>query len=308
MALKALVPAVFVQTFRQGRLRPGQVALRRAAIGIETERGAMIDGTTASERSSSAELTSSRIPLDKVEVNAMYLGTVVNTTGFGAYVDIGAEVDGLLHNACVRPGRYMPRLQDELQPGQQIQVWVRLVAYRRLGLAMVKEKCYLQPTSANIMRQADLRPFAQLIGAGKIRGRVTQLEYHGIMVKVAPADGSFPLDGWLPRSLMKCIPALQEMVREDDTSFKQMSDYFKIDMQLEVYVKNINRADNKIVLELASPPEKIYKEVDTRKPMRRWGPGLKWSPITCAQPLYLQKRAKATRKRSEKKMSSQDST
>ena len=73
-----------------------------------------------------------------------FTGRVVATTLAGAIVDIGLEKPGFLHvSQMISPaGQPMKRVEDVLQPGQSIEVWVKRVAKRdgneRIELTMIR--------------------------------------------------------------------------------------------------------------------------------------------------------------------------
>lgn len=66
-------------------------------------------------------------------------GNVTKIELFGAFVDVGAEVEGLIHISRLQPGR-VNRVEDVIQEGQEVDVWVHRVDpnAKRLELAMVR--------------------------------------------------------------------------------------------------------------------------------------------------------------------------
>merc|ERR1740138_259687 len=79
------------------------------------------------------------IPLDKLEVGQKYTGTVVNTAPFGAFVDIGAERQGLVHISCLKDG-FVDNVDDVVESGQEVEVWVKSIQDGKVGLTMVESK------------------------------------------------------------------------------------------------------------------------------------------------------------------------
>jgi polyribonucleotide nucleotidyltransferase len=65
-----------------------------------------------------------RAMLKEVEVGDEYLGKVVKTTAFGAFVELTKGTDGLLHISNVAPGERVETVEDVLQRGDEIQVRV----------------------------------------------------------------------------------------------------------------------------------------------------------------------------------------
>ena len=75
------------------------------------------------------------------EVGERFLGTVVKTTTFGAFVSLLPGKDGLLHISEVRKlvgGKRIDNVDDVLKVGQKIQVEIKKIDHRgKLSLAAV---------------------------------------------------------------------------------------------------------------------------------------------------------------------------
>ncbi len=97
-------------------------------------------------------------------------GKVTKIEMFGAFVDVGLEVPGLVHLSMLRR-EPVNRVEEVIQPGQQVQVWVHRVdpVARRLELTM------LPPL---LVEWKDLKPGLSL------RGKVVKLERFGAFVDV----------------------------------------------------------------------------------------------------------------------------
>jgi polyribonucleotide nucleotidyltransferase len=65
-----------------------------------------------------------RMMLKEVEVGDEYLGKVVKTTAFGAFVELSKGTDGLLHISNISPGERVESVEDVLQRGDEVQVRV----------------------------------------------------------------------------------------------------------------------------------------------------------------------------------------
>lgn len=89
----------------------------------------------------SNEVTGAATPLKLSELRPkMQLsGTIKKIELFGAFVDIGAERDGLLHISQLRKER-TNRVEDVVNVGQQVTVWVRKVDANagRIDLTMIE--------------------------------------------------------------------------------------------------------------------------------------------------------------------------
>jgi CRISPR-associated protein Csm5 len=85
-----------------------------------------------------------RRPLSDLKIGEVVEGRVTNTTDFGAFVDIGAEKDGLIHVSQLGAigGKRVERVEDVVQRGDRVKVEiVRLEPERRrIGLRLVGKK------------------------------------------------------------------------------------------------------------------------------------------------------------------------
>lgn len=131
------------------------------------------------------------IPLEKLEVGQKFEGTIRSVLDFGAFVDIGAEVDGLVHISRVANER-VNDIHEYVQEGQEIECWVSEIRDDgKLGLSMVESKI---GSSGGGRRPADLTPFAELNPDDFYDGTVARTAPFGAFVTVkleggAQADG-----------------------------------------------------------------------------------------------------------------------
>jgi polyribonucleotide nucleotidyltransferase len=65
-----------------------------------------------------------RTMMKEVEVGDEYLGKVVKTTAFGAFIELSKGTDGLLHISNVSPGKRVETVEEELNKGDEISVRV----------------------------------------------------------------------------------------------------------------------------------------------------------------------------------------
>ena len=136
-------------------------------------------------------------------------GKVVRLEKFGAFVDIGADTDGLVHVSEMATGR-VDKPSDVVSEGDMIEVWVKDVdrKSRRISLTM------LEPPEVDIRT---LKPDAVLAG------RVVRLESFGAFVDVgAGRDGMIHVSemgrGYVgsPSEIMSIGDELQVRVLEVD--------------------------------------------------------------------------------------------
>lgn len=90
--------------------------------------------------------------LQDLNVNKVVTGHVVRLADFGAFVDIGAQIDGLLHISQL-PGGYLRHPSEAVQVGDEVQVRILEVdpRKRRISLSMKKRdaaaEAYEMPAS-----------------------------------------------------------------------------------------------------------------------------------------------------------------
>jgi len=82
-----------------------------------------------------------RVMMKEVEVGDEYLGKVVKTTTFGAFVELTKGTDGLLHISNVSPGARVENVEDVLNKGDEINVRVVEVDRERgrIGLRLADD-------------------------------------------------------------------------------------------------------------------------------------------------------------------------
>jgi polyribonucleotide nucleotidyltransferase len=65
-----------------------------------------------------------RTMMKEVEVGDEYLGKVVKTTAFGAFIELSKGTDGLLHISNVSPGKRVETVEEALNKGDELAVRV----------------------------------------------------------------------------------------------------------------------------------------------------------------------------------------
>ncbi len=82
-----------------------------------------------------------RMMMKEVEVGDEYLGKVVKTTTFGAFIELAKGTDGLLHISNVSPGERVESVEDVLNKGDEVSVRVVEVDRERgrIGLRLAAD-------------------------------------------------------------------------------------------------------------------------------------------------------------------------
>lgn len=107
-------------------------------------------------------------PQNELKPKTKLVGKVVKTTLAGVLVDLGMEIPGIIHISQLT-ATPVKRVEDVVQVGQAVDVWVRKVKADRIELTMI------EPVG---MEWRELKP--ELI----VKGKVVRLETYGAFVEI----------------------------------------------------------------------------------------------------------------------------
>ena len=167
--------------------------------------------------------SSERLDLIDVQPKMKFEGHVTRVELFGAFVDIGAERDGLVHVSQISEQR-VNRVADVLKDGDPVTVWVQRVdpEQGRISLTMV------EPPERTL---AELKP------EQVITGKVTKLAPYGAFV-----DIGVERDGLVHISEMS------------EDRIERPGDVAQVGDEVEVRVVSINRQRRRIELSMVGLP------------------------------------------------------
>ncbi len=119
---------------------------------------------------SNKEDTVTRLHLKDLKPAMKLEGRVTKTDLVGAFVDVGAECDGLIHISKLKEGQ-VNRVEDVVQVGQEVEVWVHRVDPEtgRLELSMLKPI---------LLKWKDLKT------GDRLEGKIVRIENFGAFVDV----------------------------------------------------------------------------------------------------------------------------
>lgn len=174
-----------------------------------------------------------KIDLGSIKRKMKFSGTVLKTTLAGAVVDIGQEVPGVVHISQLQ-AEPVNRVEDVLQPGQDVEVWVRRVfpKKKRIELTMI------EPLALE---------WREIEKDMVFKGKVTRIENFGIFVDIGAERPGLVHISEITHDYIKNP---HEVVKEGD--------------EVEVKVLNVNLKKKQIKLSmkaLEEPPAKIVKEI-----------------------------------------------
>lgn len=181
-----------------------------------------------------------------------YPGAVVSVTDFGAFVNIGCDVDGLLHISQIS-NDFVKNVADAVTIGQDISVRVLSVDLERKKFSLTAKTAEAageraeKPRQARVKKERKAKPQIPVKAGDTITGKIASVVPFGIFIEVGNG-----FQGMLHSSQMK----LPEGVEDHINHFKEGDD-------VEARVANINR--EKISLTQLSEDEvKAQKEIETK--------------------------------------------
>lgn len=127
------------------------------------------------------------IPFDQLEVGQKYTGTVRSVLDFGAFVDIGAETDGLLHVSTISKEK-IENVHDHLSEYQEVDVWITSKSDDgKYGLTMVEG---LAASAGDSRTSPYLTPFQDISADDWQHGVVVRTASFGAFVTVTLDSGA----------------------------------------------------------------------------------------------------------------------
>ena len=172
--------------------------------------------------------------LGEIKRKTHFTGTVLKTTLAGAVIDIGMDTPGVVHISQLQ-SEPVNRVEDVVQPGQQVDVWVHRVVPKknRIELTMIR------PLD---LEWRDIQP--DMV----VKGKVTRLEKFGAFVDIGAER-----------------PGLVHISEMTHDYIKTVGDVVKEGDEVEVKVLNVDKRKRQIKLSmkaLEEPPVKEVKEKD----------------------------------------------
>jgi len=179
---------------------------------------------------------SSPLKIDDIKRKMTFTGKVVKTTLAGAIVDIGLEIPGVIHISQLQKDP-VKRVEDVVQAGQSVDVWVRRVFPKknRIELTMIKP--------------LDLE-WGEIEKDMVVKGKVSRLEKFGVFVDIGAER-----------------PGLVHISELTHDYIRTPNEVVKEGEEVEVKVLDVNRQKKQIKLSmkaLEEKPEKITKVIQTK--------------------------------------------
>lgn len=188
------------------------------------------DALATPETNESSELT-------EIKRKTHYTGKVIKTSLAGAVIDIGLGTPGVVHisQLQIEP---VNRVEDVVQPGQEVDVWVHRVVSKknRIELTMIKP--------------LDLE-WREIAADMVIKGKVTRLEKFGVFVDIGAER-----------------PGLVHISEMTHDYIKTPGDVVKEGDEVDVKVLSVDKRKKQIKLSMKALEEPPVKEVKESRPAR----------------------------------------
>jgi len=213
--------------------------------------------------------------LESIERKMMLSGTVIKTTLAGAVIDVGLEVPGVVHISQLQ-AEPVNRVEDVVQPGQKVEVWVRRVVpkKKRLELTMIKPlDLEWREISKNMV----------------VKGKVTRLEKFGAFVDIGAER-----------------PGLVHISEMTHDYIKSPGDVVKEGDEIEVKVLNVNRQKKQIKLSMKALEDLPVKQVVQATSTSQGNVDLKDEPVPTAMEVAMREAMERSKEKTGEESKSKD--
>ncbi|MGA2490023.1 MAG: S1 RNA-binding domain-containing protein [Anaerolineales bacterium] len=182
--------------------------------------------------------TTNAAPESALQPKAHLKGKVIKTTIAGAIVDIGQKVPGVIHISQLQKDS-VNRVEDVIQVGQIIDIWVRRAHDDRIELTMVEPL---------MLEWREMKPNML------VKGKVERLETYGAFVNIGAER-----------------PGLVHVSEISHDYVKNPSEVLKVGDEVEAKILDVDRRKKQIRLSIkaAMPkPEEVIVEVNKPEPRK----------------------------------------
>eukprot|EP00929_Paragymnodinium_shiwhaense_P095919 TRINITY_DN57243_c0_g1_i1.p1 TRINITY_DN57243_c0_g1~~TRINITY_DN57243_c0_g1_i1.p1 ORF type:complete len:387 (-),score=80.77 TRINITY_DN57243_c0_g1_i1:45-1205(-) len=190
-----------------------------------------------------------RLRLEDLEVGQELTGVVQSIQSYGCFVDVGADVDGLVHISRISED-FVENIDDVVQPGQEVHVWVsQLSDDGKLGLSMIEnfpgassDRAGSRGESEDRASEEVLKAFKAIPETERLPGVVKGIVPFGVFVEVAlPSDPDVSMQGLVH------ITQLRDHFVEDP------ADEVEVEEEVTVRVIGVDMVSGRLSLSMRQP-------------------------------------------------------
>lgn len=180
-----------------------------------------------------------RTPLVDVVVGSDLPGVVISLTNFGAYIDVGTEVDGLLHVSQITRDMFVQHPREVLSPGDEVTVRVVRTSpeLNKMQVTMLPVK---EATDPDDESEEDPILLDELAIDDELWGELRRVTAYGSYVELgAEVDGFLHFMDHPEFGRVQGAPP---------------SEYMAVGDRVRVWVSDVDREKNRIKLTANRPP------------------------------------------------------
>jgi len=231
-----------------GHTYPAVVVSKNADGTFKVRWDDVADEDAAEADVSARDMKYPALPVSALEVGQKYLGTINSVREFGAFVDIGCEIEGLLHISRIMDG-LVDDIHAHLEVGQEVDVWVsHLREEGKIALTMVESKIEGEARK----EPQDLSRFVGLDPGSWYAGVVDRLVSFGAFVTVTLPEGA-------------SAQGLVHISQVGGGFVKTIDDALKVGDRVKVRVQSVDAGADRLSLSMKG---------GHRRPASAAGPGL----------------------------------
>lgn len=199
------------------------------ALHYATEKSWILECGAMEENEIAAVDNNKSIDINEIKRKRHFSGKVIKITLAGAIVDIGIGIPGVVHISQLQAGP-TNRVEDVVQVGQSVDVWVRRVEPKRNRIELT------------MVEPLDLE-WREIKKGMTVKGKVTRLEKFGIFIDVGAER-----------------PGLVHISEMTHGYIKSPDDVVKEGDEVEAKVLAVNRRKRQIKLSMKALEEKLEKK------------------------------------------------
>lgn len=164
-------------------------------------------------------------PIEKLRVGGKYTGKVLKLMRWGAFVDIGAEVNCILHISKISKEPFKS-IREHLKEGQEITVWVfdAIADTGKVSLTMIEGLTGFTPRAED----SDYKAFKDISPDEWLQGKVQRLLDSGAVVRVKSRNGA------------EATGRLYKSQVEGQIMTRNMSDVLRVGQTVRVRIQSLD--------------------------------------------------------------------